>query len=716
MKKSNLMRKTVCFLLYIALFWGNTHAAVTRSPQSVSDSIAASATIKEVVIEGKRVIQYPDKDVWIITKDMRKNAFDTREMLGNIPGMYYDRFTQQLSYHGQKNIKILMDGKEKPGGYIENLAHLRFKHVEITPNPQGLYRDYDVLINLVTKDNYEGIEGMVNASGNYKPEQDDPISTVAPEMTFSYTRSKKINLAAHYDYLYGLQQSNSMAIERLYPDYSLKTHGNSGPVESSKSIAHNTWFDGDYDLNQNHSISFRYTYNNRDSRTQNDFMVEKTYTDSEKENTLRRELTVSTNYEKEHIATLYYRGRVKEWSLYGDFNYNYLAGDNDYRFDEKDGQQLYTNYYNQKHYTRLALDASRTIKNKTSVNFGYINTYKVYKSNNRMTQSSSDEYRNQLYASINHTFNRKLNGGISGYAEMIRNEYLDNTTDQWLWSMSANLRYRLKRPGRFIGLNYNVRPTYPNQRQLNPIGFRSGYGVWLVGNPELKSNLTHSLRVTVAPGMFSIWGGLQYADNRIINLVTQNPTDGIVQSYYNIPYLNPSCGGMFTYSKNLNNYLDFSLNLGVQYSFTQYKLTSIGIDTHSSKLTVNADLSLYFLKMKGNPSVAISYRDNGYGYDKLPQGRSKNESKDLNITARTSFYNSRLQISLLYLLPLRWNDYHIFHTETKTPYYKTSIQRDLQESGHRLTLTARWRFAYGREIKKKSNSQTTESEQNSLLR
>ena len=192
------MRKTVYFLLYIALFGGNTHAAVTRSPQSVSDSIAASATIKEVVIEGKRVIQYPDKDVWIITKDMRKNAFDTREMLGNIPGMYYDRFTQQLSYHGQKNIKILMDGKEKPGGYIENLAHLRFKHVEITPNPQGLYRDYDVLINLVTKDNYEGIEGMVNASGNYKPEQDDPISTVAPEMTFSYTRSKKINLAGQF--------------------------------------------------------------------------------------------------------------------------------------------------------------------------------------------------------------------------------------------------------------------------------------------------------------------------------------------------------------------------------------------------------------------------------------------------------------------------------------------------------------------------------------
>lgn len=708
------MRKIVYLLLYIALFLGNTHATAAISPQSVSDSIAASATIKEVVIEGKRVIQYPDKDVWIITKDMRKNAFDTREMLGNIPGMYYDRFTQQLSYHGQKNIKILMDGKEKPSGYIGNLAHLRFKHVEITPNPQGLYRDYDVLINLVTKDNYEGTEGMVNASGNYKPEQDDPISTVAPEMTFSYTRSKKINLAAHYDYLYGLQQSNSMAIERGYPDYSLKTHGNSGPVESSKSIAHNTWFDGDYDLNQNHSISFRYTYNNRDSRTQNDFMVEKTYTDSEKENTLRRELTVSTNYEKEHIATLYYRGRVKEWSLYGDFNYNYLAGDNDYRFDEEDGQQLYTNYHNQKHYTRLALDASHTIKEKTLLNIGYIGTNRFYESDNGLSHSSSDEYRNQLYASANQTLNRKLNGSVSGYVEMIRNKYLNQTTDQWLWSAAADLRYRLKRPGSIISLRYNVNPTYPNQGQLNSIGFRTGYGVWVVGNPKLKSNLTHSLRATVSSGRFSIWGGLQYAGNRIIKLVTQNSVDGIVQSYYNARYLSPSCGSMITYSKSSKN-LYMNLNMGLSYDFIQYKLASKGVDTQSGKFAGHINLDLLFLRLKGTPMLMIGYRDNGYGYNNSPQGRIKNELKTIRFMANASFFSSKLRLTLDYQLPLNINDYNKFLVDTTTPYYKTSMKQDLFESEHFLNLTATWRFAYGREIRKKNNNHVTEKENNNLL-
>ena len=706
------MKKLLFTLLGIILLKGNTYALL---PQVVSDNITDNIIIKEVVIEGKRVIQYPDKDVWIITKEMRKNAFDTQEMLGNIPGMYYNPFTKELNYHGQKNIKILMDSKEKPNGYIANLAHLRFKHVEITPNPQGLYRDYDVLINLITKDNYEGIEGLVDASSNYKPEQSNPISMIAPGLTFSYTRSKKINLALHYDYLYNSQQSNFMSIERWYPDYSLKTFRNSGPVEFSKSMAHNTWFDGDYDLNQNHSISFRYTYNKRDPRTRNDFLVEKDYTDSVKNNTLRRELTLSTNHEKEHIATLYYRGHVNDWNLYGDFNYNYLTGENDYRFEEEEGQQLYSKYHNQKHYTRLALDASRVIKDKTSVNIGYINTYRLYKSDNEFSQSSSDEYRNQLYASLSQTFSRKLNGGISGYMEMIRNKYLGKTTDQWLWSAATNLRYRLKRPGSSIGLSYNMRPTYPNQSQLNPIGFRTGYGVWVVGNPNLKSNLTHSLRITVSPGKFSLWGGMQYANNKIMNLVTQDPTNGIVQSYYNIRYLNPSFGGSFMYSKIWNNFMYLHLQIGASYNFIQYRLDSKGIDTQSGKFKGNVNLHLNLIGIQGAPSLMIAYEDNGYGYEKSPQGRFKDEQKSIQVSANTSFFNSKLQVSLDYQLPLKGNDYHIYHVEQSTPYYRTSVQRNLFESEHSLKLTARWRFAYGHQIRKKNNNQTIELEDNSLL-
>lgn len=710
------MRRLVCFLLYIALFGGSTHAAASISPQSVSDSIAASATIKEVIIEGKRVIQYPDKDVWIITKEMRKNAFNTKAMLGNIPGMYYNYHSGELSYNGQKNIKILMDGKEKPEGYIEDLAHLRFKHVEITPNPQGLYRDYDVLINLITKDNYEGIEGLINTSGSYKPSQEDPMSTIAPNFTFSYTRNKKLNLAIHYDYLYSLQQTESMNIERFYPDYTLKTFKNSGPVETSKSTVHNTWVDADYDFNQNHSISFRYTYANRNPRVKNDFMVEKTFTDENKENTLRRELTTVQDPNKEHIATLYYRGRAKEWKLYGDFNYNYYTSDNDYRFEEEDGQQLYTALHNQKHYTRLALDATRTIKEKTTVNVGYINVFRQYKSQNDITSSSSYEYRNQIYASVSRIFNSQLNGNLHGNAELLRSEYSDNHENQWLWSLGGNLRYRFNKSNYFINCGYNIRTTYPNQGQLNPIGYQSGYDVWIVGNPNLKANLLHMVKFDVYLGKFSILGGMNYSGNYISNLVTQDETTGIVQSYYNLKYFNPYGGVRFLHNKILfDNRIAFTLNCELNCNFIHYRLKGKNVNSHNTTVSGKANLGMIWIRSKYSPIFSIQYNDDGYGYRVLPQGHSKNHLKSLSFIGIANFFNGKLQTSIQYYQPLKIGDSNWRYSEQETPYYSVKIRSDQYELRHRLEMKLIWRFATGHQIRKKGNKHITEFENNSLL-
>ena len=52
------------------------------------DSIWKDVYLEKVVVEGSQVIHYPDKDVWTITKAMRKNTFDTYSLLSKIPGFY----------------------------------------------------------------------------------------------------------------------------------------------------------------------------------------------------------------------------------------------------------------------------------------------------------------------------------------------------------------------------------------------------------------------------------------------------------------------------------------------------------------------------------------------------------------------------------------------------------------------------------------------------
>ena len=681
-----------------------------------TDSIAKNMKIREVVVEGKRVIQYPDKDVWIITKEMRKNAFNTKEMIGNIPGMYYDRFTGELSYNGQTKIKILMDGKDKPAGYVENLAHLRFKQVEITPNPQGLYRDYDVLINVITKENYEGIEGLTNVSGKLSPSQEDPKSQVAPNFTLTYTRNK-VNLAVHYDYEYSLQQQDWMEIRRVYPDYHLQTFKGKNPVEANRFIGHGTWIDGDYDINKNHSVSFRYTYSNRNPRTLNDFMVEKQYKNPDMESTFRREQTWTRNPNEEHVGTLYYRGQVKDWKLYGDFTYNYYVSDNDYRFDEEQGEQIYTAFHNQKHYTRLALDVTRTIKQKTTFNMGYSNTYKKYKSSDGVSLSSSDEYRNRFYASLYHTFNERLNGGVSGNVEYIQNKFNVGEEKQWVWSLNANMRYRFENPGNYINWGYNCRTNYPNQGQTNPIGYRTGYGVWVVGNPYLKPDMTHLLNLNMRFWLISFWGGLNYAGNQIANVVVDTEQDGIVQTYKNLKYMNPYCGVAFNKIKRIGENATLGGGFSVNYAFARFQSDGINMDVHDGKWSGNVRLGLTWIHNCGVAGFFMNYQDNGYGYNVFPQGRSKNGLKSLNFRVESTFMSSRLRITMNYFLPMKWKGYNMSFSEQITPYYETYINNDQYALlKNQVNLTVSWRFAYGHQVKKKKNSQITELENNNLLK
>lgn len=694
---------------------GESIAPLSYSDSEDVDSIYKDVKLNEIIVKSNILVQYPEKEVWLITKKLRQNAFDVKEMIGNIPGMYLNRHTEELTYNGKKNILILMDGKEKPSSYVEKLSHNRFSHVEVTNNPHGQYRNYDVVINLITKERYEGIEGHTYNNILIKPEQEKPIFNIAPSMTLSYTRSKKFNLAAHYDYQHNNNQTNSLYIERIYPDYSLKTSKYKGPVESSLINNHNMWLDVDYDINKNHSVSLRYTYANCNSWIKNDFMVEKNYTEEIKEDTYRREFTNVEDMNQEHIVTMYYRGKTEKWEFNSDVTYNFYKSDNDYRFNEYGGIQLYTAIYNQKHYIRTVLNATHTINKKTRADFGYTNIYRKYKSNNESIESSSSEYRNQFYASLYRTFGARLSGSINGNVELLRNKYLKNDEQQCLWSLSSNIRYRFKTSGRTANIGYNVRTTYPNQRQLNPIGFRSGYDVWITGNPTLKPTQLHMSTFDIGWEHFSIWAGVHYSPNQIVSLITENPNHGIEQSYHNIKHINAFCGIRYNYSKTVNKNT-FFFNCSFNIKHTEYKLKTKNIDNKNCDVSGGIVIGFIARSQLGQPYLSLAYDDKGYGYEVLPQGKIKNRLKTINALASANFFNNKLKIDLKYSLPLNLKSSNWQKTETTTPVYQTLLKSDLFESQHMISLNVRWRFAYGHQIHKRNNTHKTEYENNNLYK
>ena len=114
-------------------------AADSTAVTQPADSL--SRTLDEVVVEAETIKRDGNHDIITITREMRKNSFNTAQMLGKIPGMHVDYSSNTLEYFGRRNIKILMDSVEKDEDFIKKLSHIRFDKVDIIRDPTGRYSD-----------------------------------------------------------------------------------------------------------------------------------------------------------------------------------------------------------------------------------------------------------------------------------------------------------------------------------------------------------------------------------------------------------------------------------------------------------------------------------------------------------------------------------------------------------------------------------------------
>ena len=121
-----------------------------------NDSTDWSIELKEVAVETSSIRTEGDKTTAFITKEMRRGAHNTAQMLGNIRGLIWNAVDNSVEYNNSHNIIVLVDSLEKGYGYVMKLHHMRFEKVEIIDHPHGKYEGYDALINLITKKNYEG--------------------------------------------------------------------------------------------------------------------------------------------------------------------------------------------------------------------------------------------------------------------------------------------------------------------------------------------------------------------------------------------------------------------------------------------------------------------------------------------------------------------------------------------------------------------------------
>lgn len=664
--------------------------------------------LKEATVSAETVKHYASYDEILITPKMRKGSWNTEEMLGKIQGMNYNYSIHELRYNGQKNIIILVDSIERPQSYIRNLDHNRFVRVQITEQPQGKYSDYDVMINLITKKNYQGYElntanlAHINTGG--KNGKDTPIKSESAFTNFTYTRDKW-NFYGAYSYDW-----NDIHMSKSYEQQSLgKVHQttlqNKDEAASLniQSRHHGAWGSVDFQPNKNHTISAFYSFNYFNEDDYNPYTLKRTNLETNSSQIILKE-SKEKDITNNHVATLIYRGKVGKWDLYSDFNYNYYTNNSTYIYKESTGYNFTNQYHNRKNYTGYVANATYNFTDRTSLNLIYINRWKGYVTEDLETRkelSFSNYYRNRVYASFYHSFNPNMNAHVAGALEHIHTSTSAIKDNQLLWMVNAHLFYRFNKQywSRF---NYFCNIDYPNLDQTSSLGHYSDSLIWEVGNPYLKSSISHELRLTTGFwNRLTVIGSFFYSPDVFNQLYVLREKDiahtttnsWITKSYITFVLHQPIC-------ENLS--LDFDN------SFCHFSTHASG---YRNKLNLwRGSTALNYYNPNSFVKASLSY-DRLTDYWVAPQGDGTSNGNIWYAMLGKSFLGQQLNIMIQYCLPIAFGSSKSVGTNINTNFYHyTDNINPYKYARNSFELTIRYRFRGGKSVRKYNNSQTIEAE------
>ena len=112
--------------------------------------------LKEVVAVADMVSRNASKETVFITDSLRKGTTSAIQLLAKIPGITTDWGTDEVNVGKDKNVPVIINGKEVKREYAISINPKRIKTVEIMRYPAGKYSEYPVVLNMELVNDYTG--------------------------------------------------------------------------------------------------------------------------------------------------------------------------------------------------------------------------------------------------------------------------------------------------------------------------------------------------------------------------------------------------------------------------------------------------------------------------------------------------------------------------------------------------------------------------------
>ena len=646
--------------------------------------------LKEVTVTGSARTVKVDRDVFVISKEMRAGTSLSRELLGKLNGVIYNPYDQSIKVNGNTNILILIDGIEKDQNMAKTLSPDRIDRVEVIKDPVGKYSadGYRAVINIITKKNYAGLEVNVNATPvfNFTNYNTSPSTFLEEHAGFNilYTYNK-INIYSNYTGNFSNYRIPGESVKQFGKlIIATPTLSNKNPNLAQKGNDNSFSLGGDYLIKPNNTISLELNYySNMSKYTQQDDLT--SYFDGTPIGK-NQSLSINRSTNDALRSTLTYKGKWNEKSNFeANFRYQHSTPKNSILFTQGTTQSdsyntQYANYY------RVNFDYNYQCTPKFNINLAYgtiIDNYLLYQNNKTLKQN---QVRNRPGLYLSYAPFEKLSMKAGATVEFFHQTYQNVSQTQTAFLPFINIRY--SPVNKFsVTAKYHSWATYPGIDQLSTFTAQLDTLTWSIGNPDLRmSNYQHLALEFNILQRFTIESFYDF-DNSSIQ-----------------QYLWEDEGRYFQSNVNADKFRIYGLNFYFTYPLTKalswqnwMQLGSVHLSyndasNHLTRFQINS--SLYYSLLKWNATTGAVLQKN-ITKNPLLQGYDMWGNDALFLMFQKSFFKNRLSCNFLYAPPIFEN---IKNTYMQAGNYEASSKFWLNVMKNVMLLQINYHFNMGKQI------------------
>ena len=681
-------------VLILLLFPFTCLAQVKGKVVSVSDSTSMPSAnfslekeLKDVVVVADMVSRNASKETIFITDSLRKGTVSAIQLLAKLPGITTDWGTDEVNVGKDKNVPIVINGKEVKREYAISLNPKRIKKVEIMRYPAGKYSDYPVVLNIELADDYKGWDVSAFTRNLYsfrnKHSNREAIGT-----SFTYTLPKvnlygslSFNHRQNYDVSgYEYSSMSDLVIKSEAADYkkpNISTRNNMGSFSLG----------ADYRLSNNQILSAQAWIERKGTKQNDSFSVfnnDKFY-----------ELNSLDDFKTDdYTIGLFYKGKfANHLNLSSELIYNWYDIHEDRIYSEKDNIVL-SPYKGNKNYWRYYLSANYYLGNKVSLWADYTQIWKDYSNSDRnenIVLYNSKETRSKLMGAISYQPFRNFNALLGTHLLTVKDEnQLKAVSEKHTSWMPLFKGYWKPVKWMYLQYNYFCDVEYPNLDQLSTVRWQVNDVLWHRGNSELKPRIMHYSEITV-----------NFVNIVKIDYMYKQSKDEIIDYYQQEEDKTYQTQANCNYS---HNYLgmegDYNLGKGVELSFVanyQWYHRYMKDDTKHFGRTWYLDTQLLW----NVPNTKLSFMANYFlRHDKLPllQGKQYDEEEKLFVGTSYSLLKGKLPISLEVSIPTSMISKKTY-TKVSLPNFAYQIYGDNRVNAFVALISVKYSLGKGKTTK-----------------